>query len=116
MQQCKEWNGPPTSVEELRSILNSYPDQRYKIVRTDLSFYRDTHKADVNQQPDLFKIYNISHDEQLLNLCALLAEIYPSYDLISLTSKMMQQQYFPQTPSIQHQQILKTQLNWGIIM
>ena len=27
-----------------------------KIVQTELSFYRDTHKADVIQQPDLFKL------------------------------------------------------------
>ena len=80
LQQCKKRKGPATSVEELHSILNSYPDQRDRIVRTELSFYRDTHKAEVIQQPDLFKIYNISHDEQLLNLCALLAEIYPSCD------------------------------------
>ena len=49
-------------------------------------FTRDTHKADVNQQPDLYKTYNISHDEQLLNLCALLAENDPPLDIISLPS------------------------------
>ena len=71
LQQCKRWNGHATSVEELHTILNSNPDKREKIVRTELSFYRDTHKADVIQQPDLFKINGISHDEQLLNLCTL---------------------------------------------
>ena len=55
--------------------MNSNPDkrEREKIVGTELSFYGDTHKADVIQQPDSFKINGISHDEQLLNLCALLA-------------------------------------------
>lgn len=86
LQQCKGWNGPATSVEELHTILNSNPDKRVKIVRTELSFYRDTHKADVIQQPDLFKINNISHEEQLLNLCALLAEHDPARNFVSLPS------------------------------
>ena len=63
LQQCKQWNRPATSVEELRTIWNSNADKREKIIRTELSFYRDTHKADVIQQPDLFKINGISHDE-----------------------------------------------------
>ena len=68
LQLCKEWNGPATSVEELNEILNSNPDKMEQIVRTELSFYRDTHKADVIQQPDLFRINNICHNEQLLQL------------------------------------------------
>ena len=86
LQQCKGWNGPATSVEELHTILNLNPDNREKIVRTELSFYRDAHKADVIQQPDLFKINNISHEEQLLNLCALLGEHDPGRDYVSLPS------------------------------
>ena len=39
---------------------------REKIVVTELSFYRDTHKANVMQQPDLIKINGISHDEQFM--------------------------------------------------
>ena len=50
LQQCKQWNGPATSVEELHTILNLNPDKREKIVQTELSFYRDTHKAAVIQQ------------------------------------------------------------------
>ena len=52
----------------------------------ELSFYRDTHEADVILQPDLFRINNISHGEQLLNLCALLAEHEPAHDYVSLPS------------------------------
>ena len=37
------------------------------------------------QQPDLFRINNISH-KQLLNLCALLAEHEPARDYVSLPS------------------------------
>ena len=32
LQQCKGWNGPATSVEELHTILNSNPDKRVKII------------------------------------------------------------------------------------
>ena len=86
MQQCKQWNGPANSVEEIHTILNSNPDKREKIVQTELSFYQDTHKADVIKQTDLFKINGISHDEQLLNLCTLLAEHDLARDFISLPS------------------------------
>ena len=64
LQLRKGWNGPATSVEELNEILNSNPDKMKQIVRNELSFYRDTHKADIIQQPDLFRINNISHNEQ----------------------------------------------------
>ena len=86
MQQCKQWNGPANSVEELHAILNSNPDKREKIVQTELSFYQDTHKADVIKQTDLFKINGISHDEQLLNLCSLLAEHDLACGFISIPS------------------------------
>ncbi len=86
LQQCKGWNGPATSVEELHMILKSNADKREKIVRMELSFYRDTHKADAIQQPDLFRINNISFDDHLLNLCALPADQDPARDYLSLPS------------------------------
>ena len=48
LKQCKQWSGPATSVEELNTISNSNPDKREKIVVAELSFYRDTHKANVS--------------------------------------------------------------------
>ena len=84
LERCKRWNGPATSVEELHTILNSNPVKREKIVRTKLSSCQDTHKADVIQQPDFFKINGISHDKQLLNLCNLLAEHDLALDFVSL--------------------------------
>ena len=60
---------------------------REKIVRTELFFYWDTNKkTDVVQQPDLFKINEISHDKQLLNLCVLLAEHDLANDFVLLLS------------------------------
>ena len=86
LQLCKGWKGPATSVEELNEILKINPDKRERIVRIELSYYRDTHKADVIQQPELFKINNITHEEQLLNLCALLVDHDPARKYVSLPS------------------------------
>ena len=43
-----------------------------QIVRTELSYYRNTHKADVIASPSLFKLNKITHEEQLTNLCVML--------------------------------------------
>ena len=42
--------------------------------------------TDVIQQPDLFKINNVTHDEQLLNLCLLLLGHNPLSDYVTLPS------------------------------
>ena len=39
LQQCKEWNGPATSVEELHAVLNSNLGKTVKTLQTELSFY-----------------------------------------------------------------------------
>jgi hypothetical protein len=74
LQLCKGWGGPATSVEELHQILRSHPDMKEKIVRNEVIYYRDTHKSDVLYNPSMFKVNNNSHEERLVNLCALLAE------------------------------------------
>ena len=51
---------------------------------TESQIYRDTHKADVIQNPDLFRMNTISYEDQLLNLCALLAEQDPEQAYITL--------------------------------
>ena len=45
LRLCKTWNGPATSVEELHEILRSNSEKAEKIMRTELSYYRDTHKS-----------------------------------------------------------------------
>ena len=70
----------------MTEILKNNPDQKEKILRTELSYYRDTHKADVTQTPDLFKTNNISYEDQLVNFCALLADQDPSKAYASLPS------------------------------
>ena len=66
----KEWKGQATSVEEIHEILKAHTE---RIVRNELIFHRDTHKADVIDNPHLFKVNKIPHDERLVNLCVLLA-------------------------------------------
>ena len=56
----------------MHEILKNNPGMKERIVRIEWSYYRDTPKAYVSQQPELFKINNITYEEQLLNLCALL--------------------------------------------
>ena len=72
LEKCKSWGGPVTSVEELSSILESKPDISDHIVRTELAYYRDTHKPDVIANPRLFKLNKISSEDRLSNLFVLL--------------------------------------------
>ena len=74
---CKSWNRPAIRIDELREILKANCGKAENIVQIELSYYRGTYKADVVQQPDLFSINKISHEERLLNLCALLSEHEP---------------------------------------
>ena len=73
LQQCKEWGGPAVSVEELNEILRKNSDKAEQIVRIELSYYRDTHKQEIISNPHLFKLNKIRYEEQLVNLCTLLA-------------------------------------------
>ena len=73
LQLCKTWGGPAISVDELNDILQKNSDKVEKIVRTELSYYRDTHKTEIMSTPELFKLNKITYDQQLLNLCTLLS-------------------------------------------
>ena len=72
LQKCKSRGGPVTSVEELSGILEGKPDISDHIVRTELAYYRDTHKADVIANPRLFKLNKISSEDRLANFFVLL--------------------------------------------
>ena len=72
LNQCKSWRGPVCSIDELNTILSEKPDMMEQIVRTELTYYRNTHKAEVIASPSLFKLNKISHEERLTNLCVLL--------------------------------------------
>ena len=72
LQSCKNWGGPVVSSEELKDILEARPQIQEQIVRTELAYYRDTHRADVIANPDLFKLNKVTHEERLINICVLL--------------------------------------------
>lgn len=76
LQQCQVWKGPCSTIEQLQHILKSHPDISEKIVRTELSYYRQTHKADMILNRDLFKLNKISHEERLENFASLLTDVY----------------------------------------
>ena len=75
LKLCKSWGGPVVSVEELRSILKSHPDRNEVIVCNELIYFRESHKSEVLYNPELFKVNGNTHEERLLNLCALVAEM-----------------------------------------
>ena len=74
LQNCKIWGGPCTTGEELQSVLLARPDNQEKIVKTELTYYRNTHKSHIIAQPDLFRINKITHEERLENLMILLSD------------------------------------------
>lgn len=45
------------SAAKLKEILQINGDISEKIVETEVSYYRDTHKSEVMLQHDLFKVY-----------------------------------------------------------
>ena len=45
-----------------------------KVVRTEVSYYRDTHKTEISYQLHLFKVNRITHEERLINFCVLLGQ------------------------------------------
>ena len=67
LKDCKSWSGPATSVEELRTILFGKDNQQH-ILRTEMSYYAHTHRADKIANKELFRINSISYEEMLENL------------------------------------------------
>ena len=74
LQICKTWGGPCTACDELGTVLKSKHDIAEKIVKTELSYYRNTHKMDVITRPDLFKLVHVTHEERLENVLVLLSD------------------------------------------
>ena len=69
LKTCKSWGGPLTNREMLQQILKNSGDHQDKIVRTKLLYYWDTHKSEIMNTQDLFKLNKISHEDWLINLC-----------------------------------------------
>ena len=62
------------SRQELQQILEKNPDDNLKkIIKTELTFYVHTHKADRAGRPELFRLTNISTEMMVENLLILLS-------------------------------------------
>ena len=74
LETCKSWSGPCVTSDELVAAIDAKPGKQEQIVKTELTFYRNTHKSDMKACPDLFKLNKISHEERLENLLVLLSD------------------------------------------
>ena len=61
-------------MEELSEILQKHSEVAKKVVWTDVSYYRDTHKTEISYQPHLFKVNRITNEKRLINFCVLLGQ------------------------------------------
>lgn len=73
LEDCKSWGGPVTSVSQLKEAIRTHPDQQVKLVKSELVYYRNTHKHEITANPDLFRI-NIPPEERAENLSILLLD------------------------------------------
>ena len=78
IETCKTWGGHCCSAEELKTVLKKNPDNEKKIIKTELSFYVHTHKADRLDRPELFKLSNIYTATMLENVFILLTNEHNS--------------------------------------
>ena len=74
LRACKAWSGPVTSGEELRQCLSGRDDQQH-VLRTEMSYYAHTHKAERIANRDLYRLNGISFQEMLENLTILLQNV-----------------------------------------
>ena len=58
----------------MEAVIQSNPDTAEKIIKTELGYYRHTHKSDMIARPELFKLIRITHEERLENLFILLSD------------------------------------------
>ena len=82
LKLCKSWGGPVVSVEGLHSIFKSHRDKNEVIVRTELIYFRESHKSEVLYNSELLKVNGNTLEKRLLNLYAFVAE----HDESSLSS------------------------------
>lgn len=73
-------------ADELCHILIQKPDQERFIVRTDITFFAHSHKAEKIARTSFFHLNGISHEEKLENLLLLLSDDdrYATKSMVSL--------------------------------
>ena len=60
--------------DELIAATDAKQGKQGQIVKTELTFYRNTNKLDMIARTDLFKLNKINHEERLENLLVLLSD------------------------------------------
>ena len=58
LAQCKSWGGPVVSVSihELEAVMIRHHDEVETVVKTELTYYKHAHRAEVIASPSLFKL------------------------------------------------------------
>ena len=74
LAQCKSWGGPVVSIPELEAVMKRHHDKVETVVKTELTYYKHTHRAEVIASPSLFKLIRVSHEERLSSLMVLLSQ------------------------------------------
>ena len=76
LAQCKSWGGPVVSIPELEAVIvmKRHHDEVETVVKTELTYYKHAHRAEVIASPSLFKLIRVSHEERLSNLMVLLSQ------------------------------------------
>ena len=72
LRDCKSWGGPIASIAELESVLRRHHDNAETVVKTELAYYKHTHRQEVITNPTLFALIRVTHEERLSNLMVLL--------------------------------------------
>ena len=71
---CKSWGGPIATITELETILQKNKEKAETLVKTELAFYKHTHRREVITNPSLFRLIRVTHEERLSNLMILLSD------------------------------------------
>ena len=76
-----------------------------KVVWTEVSCYRGTHKTEISYQPNLFKVNRITHEERFINFCVLLGQEVQEMNLPSNEEALTILQEKDNPIEIQHTEI-----------
>ena len=56
LAQCKSWDGPVVSIPELEAVMKRHHDEVETVLKTELTYYKHAHRAEVIASPSLFKL------------------------------------------------------------
>ena len=77
---CKNHNGPVTSVSELKALVNQKSPNLKKFLRQEIQYQRVTHPVDAEVRKELYKVNSLSMEEMLENLTTILCGEHEAED------------------------------------